>query len=264
MKTALGILLIAVTVLSGCNTSSVKPLPEGKLIGVVLMHGKGEMPGSLSLPTRTLREAGVLVVTPEMPWSRNRMYAKSYEDSMLEIDKAVQQLRAKGASKVFVGGHSIGANAALGYATRRDTISGLILFAPGHVPGIPGFAAKVADGTNKARDMVAKGQGDEPSRFSDSNQGSSSTVSTTANIYLSWFAPEGPAVMSSNAAKVPPNITLFCADGSRERRPRCQYVGQHLSPGIRMEVISVNAGHGDVPDKAVPLVVEWLRTLDSP
>jgi pimeloyl-ACP methyl ester carboxylesterase len=253
------IFLITTLILVGCNTSSVKPLPAGNEIGVVLMHGKGGMPGSLSSAAGTLRDAGVIVVTPEMPWSRNRIYSKSYEDSMLEIDQAVEQLREKGAERIFVGGQSMGANAALGYAARRDTLDGLVLFAPGHVPGVPGFAAKVAAGTNKAKSMVGSKKGAERASFVDINQGSRYTVSTTADIYLSWFDPQGPAVMSTNAAKISSNVVIFCADGTAERWPRCQYISNHLDPGIRKEVISVPADHGDVPAKAGAQVVEWLR-----
>ena len=87
----------------------------GEKVGVVLMHGKWGIPKYVSSVSNTLRRAGAIVVTPMMPWSRNRAYAKSYEDSMKEIDMAVERLRRKGAKRIFIGGHSMGANAALGY-----------------------------------------------------------------------------------------------------------------------------------------------------
>ena len=177
---------------------------------------------------------------------------------MLEINAAVLQLRKEGVEKVFVAGHSMGANAALGYAARGYQFDGLILFAPGHVPGIPGFAEKVADSVEKARKMIASGQGNEKASFTDFNQGSHSTVQTTADIYLSWFDPQGPAVMSTNAAKVSPSTPVFCVDG-RERYPKCGNVRSHLASDVPVESITVNAEHRDVPNNAATEAVEWMR-----
>ncbi len=252
------ILLLCVLVIAGCKSNPVKPLPDDKKIGIVLMHGKGGTPDYLNPAIRNMRGAGAVIVTPTMPWSRNRIYAKSYEDSMLEINAAVLQLRKEGVEKVFVAGHSMGANAALGYAARGYQFDGLILFAPGHVPGIPGFAEKVADSVEKARKMIASGQGNEKASFTDFNQGSHSTVQTTADIYLSWFDPQGPAVMSTNAAKVSPSTPVFCVDG-RERYPKCGNVRSHLASDVPVESITVNAEHRDVPNNAATEAVEWMR-----
>jgi dienelactone hydrolase len=197
--------LIAALIVSGCNTTPIKPLPDAKRVGVVLMHGKGGTPNSMNQAASIMRGAGAIVLTPEMLWSRYRIYAKSYDDSMQEIDAALLQLKKEGAEIIFVGGQSMGANAALGYAASGRYSDGLILFAPGHVPSMPGFAARVADSVEKAKRMVNDGRGDDKANFGDINQGSRSTVLTTANIYLSWFDPKGPAVMPTNASKVPPN-----------------------------------------------------------
>ena len=253
------VLLIATLSVAGCNTNPVKPLPDDKKIGVILMHGKGGTPNSMYRAASVMRSAGAIVLTPEMPWSRNRIYAKGYDDSMQEIDAAVLQLKKEGAETLFVGGQSMGSNAALGYAAKWHQFDGLILFAPGHVPGKPFFAAKVADSVEKARKMVANGRGDERASFGDFNQGSHSSVQTTANIYLSWFDPQGPSVMSTNAAGVSPSTPVFCVDGSRERFPQCSYVRSHLAAGVSMESITVNSGHRDVPDNAGTEAVEWMR-----
>ena len=54
-----------------------------------------------------------------MPWSFHRRYAATYDQAMTEIDAAVAELKAKGARRIVVIGHSLGANAAIGYAARR-------------------------------------------------------------------------------------------------------------------------------------------------
>jgi pimeloyl-ACP methyl ester carboxylesterase len=142
--------IAALALLTACQTTKVDPLP-GDRIGMVLMHGKGGTPKYVSSLGSALRGAGVLVETPSMPWSRHRIYDKGYEESMDEIDTYVAQLKAAGARRIFVAGHSLGANAALGFGARREGLSGIILLAYGHVPGIPGFARKLFESTDHDR-----------------------------------------------------------------------------------------------------------------
>ena len=256
-------LVSALLVVAGCNSTPAKPLPPDSRVGIVLMHGKGGMPKSLDGAARIMRDAGVLVVTPEMPWSRGRGYAKDYADSMQEIGGHVRKLRDRGVRFVFVGGHSMGANAALGYAVRHGDFDGLLLFAPGHVPGVSGFDGKVADSVARAAQMLAEGKDETTADFDDFNQGRRSTIRTSAAIYSSWFDPHGPAVMSTNAAALAPGIPVFCADGRRESHPKCGDARAHLAPGVSMDTVTVDAEHRNVPDMAASDAVEWMRALVS-
>ena len=90
-------------------------------MGVVFLHGKGVWPGAFDggIPG-ALEAEGRQVVSPEMPWSLRRMYGATFEQAMTEIDAAVAGLKAKGATRIVVIGHSLGANAAIGYAARRS------------------------------------------------------------------------------------------------------------------------------------------------
>lgn len=196
-----------------------------------------------------------------MPWSRRRAHARTYDGSMKEIDAAVERLRAKGARRIVVAGQSMGANAALGYGARREGLAGIILLAPGLVPGMRGFQARVASGMAKARKLASQGKGDVRTSFVDINQGRTKNISTTARIYLSWFAPDGPAVWTSNAAKLKGGVPVFCAEGTREPYPRCAYATSRLPKGTRRKIVTVNAGHMGVPRAARRHVLAWLRAL---
>jgi 2',3'-cyclic-nucleotide 2'-phosphodiesterase (5'-nucleotidase family) len=48
-----------------------------------------------------------MALVPDMPWHRNRIYDKTFEDSLQEINAHVEKLIQKGAKKVFVAGHSL-------------------------------------------------------------------------------------------------------------------------------------------------------------
>src|SRR5688500_9024158 len=77
-------------------------------IGIVLLHGKqGSGDEMMQAVGNAIRSAGYLVSAPETAWSRGRIYDKSVEGAMLEIDQEVSQLRAKGAKKIVVAGQSL-------------------------------------------------------------------------------------------------------------------------------------------------------------
>ena len=58
-----------------------------------------------------------------MPWSARRIYDATYDQAMDEIDASVEKLKKAGAKKIAVIGHSLGANAAIGYAARRKGLA---------------------------------------------------------------------------------------------------------------------------------------------
>ena len=119
--------------------------------------------------------------------SRAVSLLKEKKVAMKEIDAAVEDLKSDGATMIVVGGHSIGANAALAYGARRDGLAGVLAITPGHIIEIAGFQDKMDSDYERAREMVAAGKGGDEGEFKDFNQGRSSTLSTTAEIYLSWF-----------------------------------------------------------------------------
>jgi pimeloyl-ACP methyl ester carboxylesterase len=255
------ITILIISGLSACQTVKVDPF-KGEKIGVVLMHGKN---GTLSTNGRlagTLRSAGILVETPNMPWSRTRIYDKGYEESMDEIDTYVAKLKAAGAKKIVVGGHSIGGNAALGYAARRNDIQGAFFLAYGHVPGIPGYQLKLSDSTEKARQMIKDGKGEVLANFHDEAGSTfSGTVSATANDLFSWFDPEGPARINGNAPQVSGSIPLLCIDGEYDRWKRCDLIMNISHKNIKNVKTAVKANHMGTPDASIQVVADWLRSL---
>ena len=227
-------------------------------IGVVLMHGKGGDTKRLSALARALKKDGMLVEIRDMPWARKRIYDKTFQDSLVEIDGLVRRLQRKGAERIYVGGHSLGAVVALGYGASRRGLDGLILLAPGHLPGQRGFDRTVGPSVQKAKDLIAAGQGTQKARFGDTNQGAQSTVRVTPEIYLSWFSPTGPAATKNTAGRLPPGLEVFCVNGTQERRQTCPIVKRYMPSQINATLTSVNADHLDVPSASIPHVRQWM------
>lgn len=231
-------------------------------IGVVLMHGKWGTSLSQSPIGKLkakLEEKGFIVLAPEMPWSRDRYLEKSYEDSMTEIDTAVAELKAKGATRIVVGGQSMGANAALGYGARRDGLAGIMAIAPGHAP--EEWGSKFGGDISKARRIISDGKGAEMSTFSDVNQGESKQIKASAEAYLSWFDPAGPAVMPTNAQVLRAPL-LWIVGNDDPMYPKGETYAYARAPANpKNAYVTIEANHMNAPVKGVKNIVMWLKGL---
>jgi len=243
---------------------STTPLQAAEKVGVLLMHGK--LGTSLSKSpigklTNSLKRKGFLVLAPDMPWSRKRGYDKTFEESVTEIDENVEELRKKGATKIVIGGHSMGANAALGYGARRVGLSGILAIAPGHVPEYNGFQNK--NDLKRAKEMVESGNGDQKKIFSYPSKGKKRKIKMRAEVYLSWFDPSGPAVMPVNAANLKSGTSLLWIIGEKDRmyfRGK-DYAFNKAPPNKKNAYIVVKGGHKVTPQKGESKIINWLNNL---
>ncbi|MBI5120684.1 MAG: alpha/beta hydrolase [Rhodospirillales bacterium] len=229
-------------------------------VGVILMHGKWGSPDyNIVQLADKLNAAGFLVERPLMPWSRKRDYDADYTQAMEEIDAVAERLRKRGATQIAVGGHSFGANVALGYAATRPDVAAILALAPGHVPEL--FASRLTESIAKARNLVEQGRGEETANFDDINQGKTKIITPKARVYLSYFDPDGPAVMPRNAAAIkkptPFLWVIGTGDSLYQRGESYAYSKAPAHPASRYLV--VEAQHVDTPDVAADKIVEWIK-----
>lgn len=234
-------------------------------IGIVFLHGKWGAPDRLITPLASaLREDGYLVNTPEMPWSGAREYDKDMEQAMAEVDDAVAELRRRGATRIVVGGHSMGGAGALHYAGRKK-VDGLLIVALGHYPDAPKIREVTGGSVERAREMVGAGKGDERARFEDFNTGNKrKSVTSPARSYLSYFDPRGPMNSDLNAARVQPGTTvLWVTPANEEPGPRrnADMAKDKLPGSVILKTVEVDANHVKAPAAAVKEVGAWLKTL---
>src|SRR5256885_2282451 len=178
---------------------------EPNSTGVVILHGKwgGAGDKAMSPLAAALRAAGFLVDMPGLRWSGTRLYARDYIVAMDEIDAAVARLKARKAEKIVIAGQSLGGNATLRYATLGRPADAFVLLAPAHFPDSLVQRQKLAGSTSKALALVADGKGDTQIEITDFNSGDrTKSVRISAATYLTYFAPDGPAVMSVNAPQL--------------------------------------------------------------
>ncbi len=230
--------------------------------GVVFLHGKGVWAGAFDggIPA-ALQAEGAVAVSPEMPWSFSRIYGATYEEAMREIDSAVAGLKAKGATRIVIIGHSLGANAAIGYAAHRHGIAAVVALSPGHLPETAEMRARTADAIVEARKLLAAG---EKSRHTwpDRVQGIPTFATASPAVYLSMFDPDGPAVIPKNAAAlhgVPLLWVVGISDPIFERGR--DYAFARAPKNAKSRYLEVSAGHLTAPRAARSEVIEWLKSL---
>lgn len=242
------------------------PVIAADKIGIVLMHGKMGSSGSSSPVgqlTSYLKGKGFIVLAPDMPWSKTRSFDKTYEESMTEIDGIVNKLKSMGATKIVVGGHSIGANAAIGYGSRRTGLSGVLAIAPGHVPELRGYQKRIGNDWQRAQEMVDAGKGKEKDDFKDRNQGSNSEIEMRAEVYLSWFNPDGPAVMPQNIVNLNENTPIMWIIGEDDRMNKRgeEYAFEMAPEHPKNAYVVVEGGHKDTPEYGREQILNWLNSL---
>ncbi len=238
-------------------------------IGVVLMHGKqsfpGQPPGLLQIADR-LRELGVKVLTPQMPWSTGRWehIDVTVEQVYGQIDGYVAQLKAQGARRIVVAGHSLGGNMALSYAVARGNVAGVVMLSPGHAPGFfYNKSSAFRDALGKAHAMVEAGQGAQPFSGPDSNQGQEFALSTTAAVYVSWMAPRGLVSMPRQSPLLPAAIPVMVVMGKSENALDSTRSGIY-KPAAKHPYsvfLAVDGDHRTATDAAIIDVVQWIGKL---
>jgi hypothetical protein len=110
--------------------------------------------------------------------------------------------------------------------------------------------------------LIAAGKEKEKHRFSDVNQGRAFEVAATAEVFLSWFDPDGPAVMPKSAASFKAPIPLLLVVGSNDRTAQGRdYIFDKAPPHAKSRFVTVSADHFGVPSAAIEEVVTWLASL---
>ena len=243
-------------------------LPAGgqERLGLVLLHGKGGLPQQLSPLAASLAPHGFLTEQPEMCWSRNRIYDRLYLDCLGEIGAAIDQLKNRGATGTVVLGMSLGGNGALGYGARHAGLKGIITLVPGHAPEFISRRPEVAASLEQARQLIATGQGNTRTTFTDVNTRTTTynmSVTTTPNIYVNFFAADSPAVMPANAARITAPLLYVAATNDPSQRGRW-YIFDRAPAHPLNRYVTVNSDHIGTPAMSQEVVLDWLKKLAGP
>lgn len=238
---------------------------QSPAIGIVLMHGKGGSPTKWVAPLASgLEQKGYLVANLEMPWSGRRRYDVDVDAADREVGAALDALRAKGAKKLFVAGHSQGGVFALHYGCTHR-VDGIIAIAPGGNVGSPVYAKEVGRSVERARKLVAEGKGEQKESFEDF-EGSRGTfmVSASAATYFTWFDPAGAMNQVKSSKSIDPGVPVLFVAPTRDypglQRVKGMMFGA-LPGNARTRMYEPSAGHLEAPAASLEEIVRWTKEV---
>tara|TARA_B100000686_G_scaffold129908_1_gene137029 strand:+ start:1005 stop:1967 length:963 start_codon:yes stop_codon:yes gene_type:complete len=220
----------------------------------------------LHLVDFAIHDAGMLIESPHCAWSKIRKYDLKVDEALKQcVMPRIERLKRRGAKKIVVLGKSLGANMAIRAGVIFDGLSGIIAMAPGHVPAYnEWFRDKLAGSVSEAKSAVSNGKGKVPIGLQDINQGTFKTLKVKPENYLSFFSPDGKAVMINNTAKLPKDLPFLWIVGSSDK-----ITEDGLGPKIfakapknlKSKYIEVQGGHRDVGENGSEKIIAWLKGL---
>ena len=239
---------------------------EPPRIGVVVMHGKGGLPDGLVLELASdLARRGFLVANLEMPWSSRRDYDVEVAAGEKQVEAALADLRAKGAGKLFIAGHSQGGTFAL-YLGGRLAVDGIVAIAPGGNVANPAFRERVAESVARARTLIAEGKGAQRERFLDyEGMRGVQPVFTTAASYLTWFDPDGAMNQLASAGRVKAPVLLVVPTRDYpallKAKPRLHAA---LAARTETKVYEPDTNHQRAPTDSRDEIARWMAEIARP
>jgi dienelactone hydrolase len=249
---------------TGFGVASAPTLADAPQIGIVVMHGKGGAPNKfVNVLADGLTAKGLLVANIEMSWSKSREYDVPADQAVEEIKAALAGLKAKGAKKLFVAGHSLGGTFAV-YFGGVHPIDGIIGIAPGGSSANPTVARAIAPGLAKARELIAEGKGKERAELIDyePSKGGAYPINSVPEAYVSFFDPNG--IM--NSSRTAPQVKAPVLWGVATR----DYPGlRKVSPPLFKEFpahplnkyFEPEADHLNAPGASVDEIVAWTAAV---
>ncbi|CDM24949.1 alpha/beta fold hydrolase [Castellaniella defragrans] len=251
---------IALAVSGGARAQA--PAPK---IGVVVMHGKAGSPSRHVAELAAALEAkGCLVANLEMPWSGRRNYDVGVAAAEREVAAALDALRARGAQKLFVGGHSQGGHFAL-YLGGRLPVDGVIAIAPGGNSNSPQAREQVSEAVALARKRVGEGRGETRTRLVDYEGARGAyPVAVAPAVYLDWFAPDGPLNRVKPEHALSPAVPVLFIVPTRDYPGLLKARQQRfaaLPPNPRTELYQPEASHTGAPSASIDRIAEWMAAV---
>ena len=237
--------------------------------GFLLIHGKGTGPiaeyeSALMNLYEELQPHG-LIDYRDYGWAKDRIYSRTVEESISDIEEARLDLISAGADKdeIYVVGYSLGGNMGIAYSgIHGEKIKGLILLDPGHTLHTIKFQSTTRESYLKAKEAVENGRGDDILDLNDMNNGEITELKSPAKNFYSFFNPLGLANMQLSSAKImkPMNVLLISALLSPVTKTVAG-IYNNINKTNKSTMVSLNTDHKGVPPLSLPYILNWIKTL---
>lgn len=187
--------------------------------GFLLLHGKGagpDYPACALLPLHKQMVAdGLIVDYVAHSWAQGKLYQQPFEYSLPDVRWGIDRLVEKGATRIHIVGHSLGANVAFFYATHFDNFKSIVALAPAHNTHLAKFNQWSLWSRNKAKVLADSGN-NQPADFIDVAMAEVYITQGIPSAYFSYLNPEGNTVMTRNVRRFLQPVNLFIGTGSED------------------------------------------------
>ena len=160
-------------------------------------------------------------------------------------------------------GISLGANAAIRAGVVINGIDAIVAMAPGHTPEHEFTRESLDAEIRYAKEKIKSGNEQEKIEFEDFDQGQKKRLEVSAENFLSWFDPEGKAVMGLNAPKIKAGVAFLWIAGKddiiSDGTGRKIYDSVPSNP--KSKFVHVEGGHRDVRKYGKEIIFTWLKAL---
>jgi hypothetical protein len=135
--------------------------------------------------------------------------------------------------------------------------------APGHTPEGDRIRDDLDADIRDAKEKINSGNGQEKIEFKDFDQGQRKLLEVSAENFLSWFDPEGKAVMGLNAPKIKAGTAFLWIAGKDDiiSDGTGKSIYDSVPPNPKSKFIHVEGGHKDVRKYGKEIIFNWLKTL---
>lgn len=234
--------------------------------GFLLLHGKGagpNYPACAMIPLHKQMVAnGVLADYVANSWSLGRLYQQPFEDSIADVHQGIDRLVKRGATRIHIVGHSLGANVALFYATQFSNFKSIVCLAPAHNTHLAKFNQWSLWSRNKARALI-ESNNDTVADFIDVAMAEVYITQGIPSAYFSYLNPEGATVMTRNVRRFAQPVNLFVATGSAD--PTQVEVEKLIyNPAKKTQasqLLQNNDGHINIVVNSYPTWRQWCTSL---
>lgn len=235
--------------------------------GFLLLHGKGSGPNDPTCSTAVLYQRmlkdGALVDYVANSWALGKLYQYPFEQCISDVQQGIDRLVTRGATRIHIVGHSLGANIALYYATQYTNFKSIVALAPAHNTHLAKFNQWSLWSRNKAQSLINQGD-DTQADFVDVAMMEVYITSGRPSSYLSFQNPNGNTVMTRNVRRFLRPINLFMATGSNDVT-QVEVASMIYNPAKKTDasrLLSTNDGHTDISVNTYPIWLHWCVGLD--
>jgi dienelactone hydrolase len=229
-------------------------------IGIVLLHGALATPGDLDDTAKFLSEAGYVVDVPEMCWSQDRHYDKTFLACLGEIDPAIARVKAKGATAIVVGGFAFGGSAAIAYGAHNAGLAGIFALAPDHEPERLAREEHIAKSLALAIRLNEAGKGNQPMDLSTYADGKIVGVRMTVRFYPTFYAIDSPGFMPVNAPKL--TAPILWVGGTKDKSQLGPTYAFNKAPANPLNrYVKLGSDHAGTLSAGKDAVLSWLSDV---